>query len=115
MHWPSGDQFSPQHQEDTPLTIGNDVRIGENSIVMPGVAIGDGAVLTPGSIVTQDVQPYAIVSGAPAIETGLRFRTHEIDSLRSIRWWDWPDEKVDEFLPLMASGIDEFLAAALDR
>jgi acetyltransferase-like isoleucine patch superfamily enzyme len=114
MHWPSGDRFSPQHQEDAPLTIGNDVRIGENSMIMPGVTIGDGAVVAPGSIVTQDVQPYAIVSGAPAVETGQRFRTHEIDSLRSLRWWDWPDEKVDEFLPLMAAGIDEFLSAARD-
>lgn len=111
-HWPSGDRFVPQHREDPPLVIGNDVRIGDNSVVMPGVTIGDGAVINPGSVVTQDIQPYAIVSGAPAVETGLRFRPHEIESLLSIRWWDWPDERVDELLPQMASGIDEFLKAA---
>ena len=114
-HWPSGDRFAPQHREDSPLTIGNDVRIGDNSIVMPGVTIGDGAVVTPGSVVTHDIQPYSIVSGAPAVETGLRFRSHEIESLQSIRWWDWSDEEIDQFLPHMASGIDKFLEAVRRR
>jgi acetyltransferase-like isoleucine patch superfamily enzyme len=110
-HWPSGHRFAPQHREDAPLTIGNDVRIGDNTIITPGITIGDGAVVAPGSVVTQDVQPYAIVSGAPAVETGLRFRANDIESLRSIRWWDWSDEKIDEFLPHMAAGIDAFLQA----
>lgn len=48
------------------VTIGADVWIGANCIVLPGVTIGAGAVVAAGSVVTRDVAPYAIVGGNPA-------------------------------------------------
>jgi maltose O-acetyltransferase len=49
-----------------PITIGNDVWIGGHSTILPGVTIGDGAVIAAGAVVTHDVEPYTIVGGVPA-------------------------------------------------
>ena len=48
------------------VIIGNDVWIGAKSVILPGVTIGDGAVIAAGSIVNKDVAPYSIVGGVPA-------------------------------------------------
>jgi maltose O-acetyltransferase len=48
------------------ITIGDDVWIGGHSTVLPGVKIGDGAVIAAGSVVTKDVEPCALVAGNPA-------------------------------------------------
>ena len=48
------------------ITIGNDVWIGGHSTILPGVTIGDGAVVAAGSIVTKDVPPHSLVAGNPA-------------------------------------------------
>jgi maltose O-acetyltransferase len=57
-----------QHQGmyDAPVTIGNMAWLGTRTIVLPGVTIGDGAIIGAGSVVTHDVPPYAIVGGVPA-------------------------------------------------
>ena len=52
--------------EERPVVIGNDVWIGERVIILPGVNVGDGAILAAGAVVTKDVPPYAIVAGVPA-------------------------------------------------
>lgn len=48
------------------ITISDDVWIGANAVILPDVAIGKGAVIAAGSIVTKDVPDYAIVAGNPA-------------------------------------------------
>ncbi len=48
------------------VTIGADAWIGANSIVLPGVTIGDGVIVAAGSVVSKDVEPYTIVGGIPA-------------------------------------------------
>ena len=53
-------------EEERPVIIGNDVWIGERVIILPGVHVGDGAILAAGAVVTKDVPPYAIVAGVPA-------------------------------------------------
>ena len=112
-HWPTGRHASSERDKNGSVTIGSDVWIGEKAVVGPGVTIGDGAVISAGAIVTTDVSPYTIVAGAPAQETGRRFSATQIQSLLSIRWWDWPDEQIDAFLPIMAQGVDAFAEAAL--
>lgn len=48
------------------VVIGQDVWIGGNSMIMPGVTIGDGAIVAAGSVVSKDVASYTIVGGVPA-------------------------------------------------
>ena len=74
--------------------IGNDVWIGYNSTIMPGVKIGDGAIIATNSTVTKDVEPYTIVGGNPAKEIKKRFTENEINKLLKIRWWNWSIEKI---------------------
>jgi virginiamycin A acetyltransferase len=74
--------------------IGNDVWIGYNATIMAGVTIGDGAIIGTNSVVTKDVEPYAIVGGNPAKLIKKRFSDIEIAELMEIRWWDWDIEKI---------------------
>lgn len=76
--------------------IGNDVWIGYGATIMPGVTIGDGAIIATKSVVTKDVEPYAIVGGNPAKEIRKRFSDDKIKELLDIKWWDWSIEKITE-------------------
>lgn len=77
-----------------PVTIGNNVWIGDLAIILSGVHIGDGAVLAAGTIVTKDVPPYAIVAGNPAKIIKFRFNKTVIKQLLKIKWWNWSERKV---------------------
>jgi virginiamycin A acetyltransferase len=74
--------------------IGNDVWIGFNSTIMPGVKIGDGAIIATNSTVTKNVEPYSIVGGNPAKEIKKRFSKEQIEKLLEIKWWNWEIEKI---------------------
>lgn len=78
-----------------PVTIGSDVWITFESVIMSGVTIGDGAVVAARAVVTKDVAPFEIVGGNPARHIAWRFDEPTREALLRIRWWDWPDEKVD--------------------
>jgi acetyltransferase-like isoleucine patch superfamily enzyme len=70
------------------VTIGNDVWTGHNVNVLPGVSVGDGAVIGTGSVVTKDVPAYAIVAGAPARVIRLRFSEAIVERLLRVKWWE---------------------------
>lgn len=70
------------------VTIGNDVWSGHNVNIMPGVNVGDGAVIGAGSVVTKDVPPYAVVAGVPAQIRRYRFSEKIIERLLRVKWWD---------------------------
>ena len=53
-------------QEQRPIKIGNDVWIGQNVIILPGVTVGNGCIIGAGAVVTKNVPDYAIVGGNPA-------------------------------------------------
>lgn len=74
--------------------VGNDVWIGFNSTIMPGVSIGHGAIIAANSTVTKDVEAYTIVGGNPAKEIRKRFSNDQIQQLLKIKWWDWEIEKI---------------------
>ena len=76
--------------------IGNDVWIGYNSTIMPGIKIGDGAIIATNSTITKDVEPYTIVGGNPAKVIRKRFTEHEIIKLLKIKWWNWTIEKITQ-------------------
>jgi virginiamycin A acetyltransferase len=71
---------------------------------MPGVHIGDGAIIGTRAVVTKDVPPYTIVGGIPAKEIRKRFPPETIDALQNLKWWDWPYEKIQKHLPDIISG-----------
>lgn len=79
--------------------IGNDVWTGYNCTIMPGVNIGDGAVVAAEAVVSSDVPPYAIVAGNPARIIRMRFSEDVIAALLKIRWWDWDIQKITRHLP----------------
>lgn len=74
--------------------VGNDVWFGYQSTIMPGVHIGDGAIVAAGAVVTADVPPYTIVGGNPAKPIRRRFDPEDIDRLLRAAWWDWPVDVV---------------------
>lgn len=83
--------------------IGNDVWIGTEAVIMPGVKIGDGAIIGTRALVTKDVEPYTIVGGNPAQIIRKRFSEDEISKLLEIRWWDWNVNKINEAIPYICS------------
>lgn len=86
---PDAVSFLPRRSIETKL--GNDIWIGDNALIMYGITIGDGAVIAGGAVVTKDVEPYTIVTGAPARPLRLRFDKAIADRLLSLRWWDYGD------------------------
>jgi len=84
--------------------IGNDVWIGSEAIVMPGVRIGDGAVIGTRALVTRDVEPYAIVGGNPARTIRKRFDDERVRLLLDMLWWDWPDDRLAGAMPILTGG-----------
>ncbi|WP_448571773.1 Vat family streptogramin A O-acetyltransferase [Trichothermofontia sp.] len=78
--------------------IGNDVWLGYESVIMPGVAIGDGAIVAAKSVVTKDVPAYAIVGGNPAQILRYRFAEETIAQLLEIAWWHWDVAKISRNL-----------------
>lgn len=74
------------------VKIGNDVWIGCNVLIMPGVNIGDGSIVASGALVTKDVPDYSIVAGVPAKVIKKRFTEEQIELLKRIQWWNKPEE-----------------------
>lgn len=99
------------------VSIGHDVWIGRSAIVLPGVLVGDGAVIGAGSVVTKDVPPYAIVVGNPARLVRYRFDETTVRRLRATAWWLLDDtalrhmgphfKNVQEFLDIIEKKGDE--------
>jgi len=94
------DAFAPAG--DT--VIGNDVWIGTEAIVMPGVTIGHGAVIGSRALVTKDVEPYTIIGGNPGKPIRKRFSDEQIGMLVEMAWWDWSDDRLKAAMPLLCSG-----------
>ena len=93
--------------------IGNDVWIGYEALIMAGVKIGNGAIISSRSVVVSDVPAYTIVGGNPARPIRQRFDADTIARLEAVAWWDWPVEKISENLPAIVSGdVDALLASA---
>ena len=93
-----------------PIRIGNDVWIERRAILLPGVTVGDGAVIVAGAVVEEDVPPYAILAGSPARIVRYRFDPDTVAKLLAIRWWDWPDDRIKAELPAFYGTVESFLA-----
>ena len=86
------------------ITLGNDVWIGYEAVILAGVTIGDGAIIGARAVVTRDVPPYAIVGGVPARLIRRRFDEATIESLLALQWWDWEPERIRRALPVLQAG-----------
>ena len=74
---------------------------------MPGIKIGNGAVVAARSVVTKDIPPYTIVGGNPAKVIRKRFSDEDIEKLLEMKWWDWSEEKINLALPCFIKGVKE--------
>jgi acetyltransferase-like isoleucine patch superfamily enzyme len=112
------DKF-PWHGKGHPATkgdvvIGNDVWIGSGATILSGVNIGDGAVISAKSVVVKDVPAYGIVGGNPAKLLKMRFTEDQIERLLNNPWWDLPESRINELIPLLCSNDIEALIASKD-
>lgn len=100
-----GWKMSPPAKTDLPLkgdtVIGNDVWIGQNSVILPGVHIGDGAIIGANSVVGRDVEPYTKVVGNPARAIQKRFDDELIELLLRFKWWDRSVDEINRLIPIL--------------
>ncbi|PSW16972.1 chloramphenicol acetyltransferase [Photobacterium sanctipauli] len=95
------------------IRVGNDVWFGYDVTVMPGVKIGNGAIIGSKAVVASDVPPYAIVAGNPAKVIRTRYSEEEVKILEQLAWWDWPIDHVQAVIPVLVKGqIQELHAYA---
>lgn len=92
--------------------IGNDVWIGYEALIMPGVSIGNGAIVSSRSVVVADVPAYTVVGGNPARPIRTRFDADVVAALEALAWWDWPVEKISAHLSLIVAGDVDALVRA---
>ena len=83
--------------------IANDVWIGENVTILPGIHIGDGAIIGANSTVSKNVEPYSIVAGNPAVFIRKRFENEVIELLLELKWWNWTEEMIFKNLEILTS------------
>lgn len=110
FRWLGVDGDFKSRRQAKQVRIGHDVWVGHGAVIMPGVSIGNGAVVGANAVVTKDVGPYEIVAGVPAKPLRLRFPPEISDRLETLKWWDWPVEKLADAIPdMQALPIGEFL------
>ena len=114
-----GWEMKPPSIEDLPFKgdtiIGNDVWIGQNAVIMPGVHIGDGAIIGANSVVGSDVAPYTIVVGNPARTLRKRFDDELIDLMLRFKWWDKSVEEINDLIPLLTDSDLQKVKTELKR
>ena len=99
------EEKTPSHLSQLPFKgdtiIGNDVWLGRESVIMPGVKIGDGAIIAAYSVVAKDVEPYTVVGGNPARVLKKRFEDEFVNILLKLKWWNFDKERLIKFLPVL--------------
>lgn len=101
-YWPAARSIEGHPHSKGDIEIGNDVWVGHGAIILSGVRVGNGAVIGAGTVVTKDVDEYAIVSGNPGRFIRFRFDEETRAHLKDIAWWDWSDEKVNANLKYLS-------------
>ncbi|MDD6173529.1 MAG: CatB-related O-acetyltransferase [Elusimicrobia bacterium] len=110
---------TPPHLSQLPFkgdtVIGNDVWFGRKSVIMPGVKIGDGAIIAAYSVVAKDIPPYTVAGGNPARIIKKRFDDELTRLLQEFKWWDFPPEKLAQTLPLLCSPDLEYVKKEIKK
>ena len=84
------------------IIIGNDVWIGQNSVILPGVHIGDGAIIGLNSVVGSDIPAYHIAAGNPVKVIRKRFDDELINLMLEWQWWNYSIEEIEKFIPVLS-------------
>ncbi len=93
------------------VTVGNDVWMGLGVIILPGVKVGDGAVVAAGAVVTRDVEPYTVVGGVPARMIKRRFASDAAQRLQKLQWWNWNHDALEHaVVDFRTLSVEAFLA-----
>lgn len=100
--------FTGSVPKRAPVTIGHDVLISLNAIILSGVTIGNGAVIGAGAVVTKDVAPFEVVGGVPAKHIGWRFAEAEQQRIQSSGWWNYDREILEKNLNYFKGITDDF-------
>ncbi|MBR2252687.1 MAG: CatB-related O-acetyltransferase, partial [Neisseriaceae bacterium] len=82
--------------------VGNDVWIGQNTVILPGVHIGDGAIIGANSVVGSDIPPYTIALGNPTRLLRKRFDDELIDLLLQLKWWHKDIKQIQTLIPILS-------------
>lgn len=109
--WPEAKRWPAPDISRGDVTIGHDVWIGSDALILSGVTVGHGAVIGARTVVVHDVPPYAVVAGNPAKVVRFRFDEATVDALLSTRWWDLPRSDIVALVPLLQS---ENVAAVIE-
>jgi chloramphenicol O-acetyltransferase type B len=113
IYWPQANNIQGHPLSKGNVTIGNDVWIATEALILSGVTIGDGAVIGARSVISRDVAPYSIVAGNPAKTIRTRFAPETVNRFLAVKWWDWPTEKIERALAdLLATDVQAFLNKA---
>ncbi|MBR1405037.1 MAG: CatB-related O-acetyltransferase [Treponema sp.] len=109
----------PPAKSDLPLkgdtVIGNDVWIGQNAVILPGVHIGDGAIIGANATVASDIPPYTVSAGNPARIIHKRFDDELIDLLEKFKWWDKPIEEINALIPILTNSDLEMVRKEINN
>lgn len=101
--YPFVEQINNSYERKGDTIIESDAWIGMNAMIMPGVNIGEGAIVAAESVVVKDVPAYTIVGGNPAKEIKKRFTDEEIAKLKEMRWYDWERKQIERASHLLSS------------
>ena len=115
----SNPNYRPPELSDLPYKgdtiVGNDVWIGENATILPGVHIGDGAIIGANSVVSKDIPPYSICVGNPCVVKKYRFDDEMIQLLEELKWWDKGVEEIKELIPLLSNSDINYVKEELKK
>ncbi len=103
--------WHPDPLVKAPIVIGSDVWIGDNVIITAGAQIGDGSVIAAGAVVTGKIPPYAIAGGIPARVIKNRFPDDIIALMLELKWWEWPEERIERNRDFFTTNLNEGISA----
>lgn len=108
-HFPNSNPICGKADKLNRIIIGNDVWLGKNVIITNSSNIGNGVIAAAGAVITKDIPDYAVVAGVPAKIIRYRYNQTQIKELNKIKWWDWPDDKIEKYYMDFFIDINKFI------